>query len=124
MYSLEALLAVSMIFIAMSFAMRAPPEKPDLETSVMKIQAFNALEYLDNRGDLRQYLLSGNFTRLNSELKAILPGAVQFDADYCTTSCSDAAVPKNQTVVVVDYYIAGEREAFAGKKVRVWLWRK
>ncbi len=122
-YTLEVLIAVSVIFVSLVFLFRNPPTKPDLEIPLMKRQGFEALDYLMQKDDIRELVSNGNESLLESRLKEALT-AVQFDIDICNYTCSETNVPANQTAIAIDYYVSGYRNSYFGKKVRLWLWKK
>lgn len=123
-YTLEVLIAISIIFISMVSIFRISPTKPETEISIIKQSGFDALFYLDQRGILRDMVLGDNETGIEEQLKSILPENIQFETDICTMSCDTTNLPINETIIAVDYYTAGYMETYAGKKVRLFLWRK
>jgi len=122
-YTLEVFIAISMIFLTLVFVFRNPPQRPELEISLIKQQGFEALEYLDNKGVLRQYVSSSDEFSIENSLSGILSANMAYETEICSSSCLDSNIPVNETVVAVDYYIAGYRDAYLGKKVRLWMWR-
>lgn len=123
-YTLEVLIAVSIMFISLVLIFRTAPTKPELELSLIKEQGFDALLYLDQKGDLRRMVSENNETGIEYGLKTILPLNVNFETDVCMSNCDDTNVPSNRTIIVVDYYISSYMENYLGKRVRLWLWRE
>ena len=123
-YTLEVLIAISLILVSVVFIFRNPPAKPEFGISTMKIQGLQALEYLDNKGDLKNLVFQENETELENRIKNILPIEAQFETEICNFSCSAANVPLNETVIGIDYYASGYKENYVGKKVRLWIWRR
>lgn len=123
-YTLEVLIAISMILISVVFILRSPPEKPDFSTSTMKLQGFDALEYMDNKGDLKNLVFQNNETEIENRIRDILPREILFETQLCNVSCSEVNTPVNETVVVINYYISGYTNNYLGKKVKLWLWRR
>lgn len=121
-YTLEMLIALSFILVTVFAVMREPPGKPDFETGLIKREGFEALDYLNARGSLREWAASGNASALEGELAGVLPKSLAAKALFCTSPCR-MQVPENATVVSVDYYIAGYRDAYLGTKVKLWMWR-
>ncbi len=123
LYTLEVLIAISIIFVSMVMLFRYAPTQPDLGVSILKQQGFEALGYMDDKGTLRELVLMNNETAIEEELNLILLKAVNFETDICSLSCNKTSVPANKTVVAVDYYVSGYKDAYLGKKLRLWLWR-
>ena len=123
-YSLEVLIAISIILVAMVFLFRYAPTKPEIEISILKQQGFDILEYMNNEGTLREYVFNNNETELEAYLAVLLPKNIYFETDICSVSCERTNVPNNETVISIDYYVSGYKEHYIGKKVRLWIWRK
>ncbi len=123
-YTLEILLAVTIIFVSMVFLLRTPPPKPDFETSIIKRQAFESLEFLDNAGKLKSQAAADNETKIEQDLAGVIPQIMFYETEVCKKSCSTFNVPGNETVVSADYYVGAYRDTFAGKKVKIWAWKK
>ena len=123
-YTLEVLLAVSLVITTLVFLYKTPPVKPQLEVSGMKLQGIRALEYLDKKGDLRQFAIVANETDIEKRINSTLIRSIGFETDICTLTCNETGVPRNKTVVAVDYYIAGYRRTHNVTKIKMWMWRK
>ena len=123
LYTLEVLIALSIIFGAVLFVYRSPPPKPESESLFIKQSGFDALKYLDEKGVLRMYAYQNNESALENDLSSCLVKSIGFEAAFCYDSCDSIGVPENQTVVAVDYYISGYRSASDAKKVRLYLWK-
>ena len=123
-YTLEVLIAISIIFISMVSLFRIAPAKPETEISIIKQSGFDALFYLDQSGILREMVLGNNETEIENNLKNILPENIQFETEICRTSCDTTNLPINKTIIAVDYYIGGYKETYSGKKVRLFLWKR
>lgn len=123
-YTLEVLIAVAIILFSLIFILRTPPSKPDFETSLLKSQAFESLEFLDNFGRLKRQAFYDNETRIEQDLVDVMPKVVSYETEICRNSCATLNVPGNETVVSADYYIGSYRNAFIGKKVKLWAWKK
>ncbi len=123
-YTLEVMLAISIIFVTLIFIFSSSPEQPETNLVIMKQSGYDALYYLDMTGELRDAVNRGAVSEIDSNLTDLLPKNIKFDTNICTTSCNSTELPANRTVVAVDYYISGYRSQYIGKKVRVWMWRK
>jgi hypothetical protein len=123
LYTIEVLIAVSIVFIPIVLIFSTLPVKPTLETSIMKTQGFDALDYLNTKGDLRKMMIEKNETGIEQSLRSLLPGNVRFETEICYKDCPRTNVPDNVTVVVFDYYLSGFRDYYNPEKVRMWMWR-
>lgn len=121
-YTLEVLVAVSIILITVVLVFNANPEEADTSLPIIKQNAYDALFYLDKSDDLRKIVATEGITQLERNLTALLPSNIMFDAIICTTTCTSLSLPTNRSIITVDYYIGGYREKFINKKVRLWLW--
>ncbi|MBI5061176.1 MAG: hypothetical protein HZB67_02580 [Candidatus Aenigmarchaeota archaeon] len=125
LYTIEVLIAASLIFVAMAFLFKTPPMKPETELSMIKRQGFEALEYMDNSEiGLRPLVYNKNESAIESQLSGLLRS--EYVVEICSegSTCVDSHAPINQTVIVVDYYISGYRDSYSAKKLRLFLWRK
>jgi len=121
-YSLEMLIAVSIILVALVLIFREGPKEQQIEVSLLKRYAWESLEYLNYNGSLREYAANDDEGSIENSLSNILPQNVFFELDICKLQCDDTNVPKNETVVTVDYYVSGYRNIFVEKKVKMWVW--
>ncbi len=112
------------MIVTLVFLYRSPPQKPNLEISELKVQGMEALEYLDKKGDLRDQAIISNETVLEGRINNTITTSVDFEIDLCKLACDDAGVPRNKTVISVDYYVAGYRTTYNATKIKMWLWRK
>lgn len=123
LYTLEVLIALSIIFGAILFVYKSPPPKTDAEIVAIKQGGFEALRHLSERGVLGKYAYEGNETQIEYELESILEKSIGFEISICSDSCDQSGIPLNQTVVAVDYYTAGYRKNFSPMTVRLYLWK-
>lgn len=123
-YTLEVMLAISMIFVTLILVFSSTPEEAETNLAIMKQNGYDALYYMDQNDDLRNAVSRGAVSEIDANLTDILPKNVKFDTNICTTSCNSTEIPGNRTVVTADYYISGYRGDYIGKKVRLWMWRK
>jgi len=122
-YTLEVLVAASLIFVSLMFVFRSSPLKPQLEISLIKQQGFDALKYIDNEGNLKKYVSEADEKELEDELKDILIKTIKFETEICETECSQRNVPGGQAIIIVDYYVSGYRSSYDYKKVRLYMWK-
>ena len=124
LYTLEVLIALSIILIALFVTLRTPPNRPESEIAIIKRTGFDAIDVMNQRNTLREWVDADNESRIETELAGFLPRNVLAEVDVCTTTCSEVNLPPNQTVVGIDYYVAGYKNTYIGKKVRAWYWRR
>lgn len=123
-YTLEAMIVITLVLVTLAFMFNVPSQKPELEISNIKHQGFEALEYLDKTGDLRRIVWENDEDELESRAKALISKNLKIESNICKTNCSAASVAGNETVIAVDYYVADYRNLYIGKKVILWIWRK
>jgi hypothetical protein len=124
-YTLEVLVAVSIILITIVLVFSTTPEEAETELAIMKQSAYDALYYLDKSDDLRRIVSTEGVKQLEKNLTDILPKNIKFDVIICQATCTAGSqVPSNRPVVVMDYYISGYQEMFINKKVRLWAWAR
>ena len=122
-YTLEALVVVGVVFLTMAYVFRYAPPAPQSDITIMKRAGIDALEYLEQRGELRRYISELNEAQIESSLAGILPPAIKFETEICRDYCNTFGVPTRQTVAVVDYYVSAYRDSYEGQRIRLWLWR-
>jgi len=84
---------------------------------------YSCLNYLDQKGLLRQYATSDD-TDFNNSLKSCLPSTLDFKYKVCeSTDCKDTTIPYNKTVYLSSYLIAGEN-TFNKRIINLWIWSK
>jgi len=110
-YTIEVMMAISIIAVTAGFLFGNSPEKPDTGSGLVKERLFSVLEYLDAAGLLRVYVANNTEGALEGEI-----------AEICTYDCDTTNVPGNRSVVSVNYYVATYRGDFIGKKVKAWAW--
>lgn len=121
-YTLEVLLSISLIIIIVVFAFKFTPNRDVDNMPIIKDRMFNALEYLDHKGDLRPIANSLDKASLDRNLTSLLTG-LNYEFDICIDTCLLPGLP-NEPVVSVEYYISGYQDSYSKKKIKVWAWRK
>lgn len=123
-YTIEVLIALTIIFLAIIFVFRFTQPPLQGEIPIIKRYGFEALEYLDQQDDLRKWVNGYEEDNLESALEGILPANVKFEAEICKNTCISANVPNSVNVVTVDYYVETYQNYYLDRKVRLWLWRE
>ncbi len=121
LFTLEVIIAVSLIMVSMVIIFSSTQAPASAKTALIKKQGFEALEYLDQAGELRFLAFSGNEITLEEKLKALLPSSISLETDVCTDVCA-GNVPSGTSIITVDYYVSGYRDAFFTKKIKLWMW--
>jgi hypothetical protein len=115
LYTIEVLIATSIVFIAVGMAFKSPAIKPAMETELIGEQGFLKLQYLDVNGTLRELVMNRNETGLESALALAWPYEVSF-------SCDDRNLPENKTVITTVYYVVGEKHTYNYTKICLYSW--
>ncbi len=122
-YTLEMFIAISLIFGSVIFVFSSPADKPEAELNVIQQSCWEALKYMDEKGDLRKFANQSNESAIESSLEQIISKSIGFEAKICRPSCSTSGVPANQTIIAIDYYLAGYRNIYNASKVRIYAWK-
>lgn len=123
LYTLEMLIAVSLIFGSIIFVFSTPVDKPDIEINMIKQSSFDALKYLDEKGILRKLATGGNSSEIDIILESSIPKSIFFKSVICQPICNIVEIPENQTVILTDYFISGYRTIYMPEKVRLYAWK-
>jgi len=121
-YTLEVLIAISLIAVSSSLLFSRVPEKPDFVPALLKERAFEVLDNLYNSGVLGIYAANNSEPSLEQSLLSLLPPNYLFETEICAESCDTLNVPGNRSVVSADYYIGSYRGSYVGKRVKIWAW--
>lgn len=122
LYTLEVMVAVSIIFVAFMFVYRTPPTIPETSLTLIKQQGYYALKNLDESGELRMFADESDYASIKQRLNIMLPKTVYYDFDICSSSCYMYNIPVNRTITTVQYYISGYKDHYEGKKIMLWMW--
>ncbi|MBI4014986.1 MAG: hypothetical protein HY365_03450 [Candidatus Aenigmarchaeota archaeon] len=121
-YTLEVLIAISLIAVSSSLLFSRVPEKPDFAPALLKERAFEALDSLYNGGSLASYVANNSEPGLEQSLLSLLPSNYLFETEICSETCDTLNVPGNRSVVSADYYVGSYRGSYVGKRVKIWSW--
>ena len=121
-YTIEVLIAVSIIFFALYFLYRSPIPETEIELAMIKQQGFYALDYMSDHDYLDRYIANDDEYSIEQFLKSVISPSINFETEICSQICEDTNVPANTTVVSVDYYVSGYKSSYLGKKLKMWLW--
>lgn len=121
-YSLEALMAISIVTVALilAFSGVAPPQRTGLEAA--KDDAFSCLRGLDAEGRLREDTMRMATTNLTDSLKGCIRGPFNHTVQICKQSgCTSISLDRTTDVVAARYYSAGFN-ATDPAAVIVYIW--
>jgi len=120
MHTLEAILGSVLVLVGIMIIF---PVQQRSEVAFSEI-GYSCLNYLDQKGLLRYYIVNGMNTELNDSLKNCLPSISDFKFKICSTSdCIDTSIPYDKTVYLASYLIAGEN-TYNRKLINLWVWSK
>lgn len=123
-YTLEVMLAISIIVGSLFLIMGNVNTQQSYKPTSMARQVIDALKYMDMKGELRQYVNNDDEVSIETNMSSLLPDTIKFEVVVCSTNCVSTAVPADQTVITLDYFISGYKDNYFGKKVHVWVWEK
>ncbi len=122
-YTIEVLLALSLVLVMIVFIFSSTPEQPETSLVVIKQTGYDALHYLDQTGMLRDAVSREAYGEIAANVTEMMPNSIKSDVAICTaTFCESFKIPVNRTIVAVDYYVSGYEQQYLEKKVRLWLW--
>jgi hypothetical protein len=123
-YTLEVMLAISIIVGSLFLIMGNVNTQQNYIPTSMSRQVMDALKYMDMKGELRQYVSTDDDVSVETNMTSLLPDTIKFEVDICAINCVSTAVPSDQTVISLDYFISGYKDSYFGKRVHVWIWEK
>ncbi len=121
LYTLEVLIAASIIFVTLALVYKTPPLKPEMQFSSIEKIGIDAMDYFYIKGDLREWTFYGNESVFETELRNVIPRSVDFEVSL-GSECDTINVPENRTTFLVANYISGLHETYGAKKVCLFMW--
>jgi len=119
-HTMEAILGSILVLIGVAIIL---PTQQQREISFSE-SGYSCLNYLDQKGLLRNYVVNDMITELNNSFKNCLPSLTDFKFKICSTSnCIDTTIPYNKTVYLSSYLITGEN-TYNKKLINLWVWLK
>lgn len=120
MYTLEAMIAALLIMSTIVSIYSFPKQQETLDTIIIKEKGYSCLKDIDNRGLLRYYALSNDSAGIKTYFRNCLPKSLNFSTNFCQSCASD--IPRNKTIVSLNYLIAGEGTLFQPTNANLFLW--
>jgi hypothetical protein len=123
--SIEAFIAASLVIGAILFPTIGIKKSELLSELKIKQDVFNILKTLDNIGSLRRYALENNATAIENEIEKIGNPFYKYKVVIYnqTTNLTDASLTKQQRIMSISYFLAGDYGNFAIREVRVYIWK-
>ncbi len=119
-FTLEAVIAGLMIVTTMLFLFKAPNLPEGYEMGVSE-RGYNCLKSLDDSGFLRPNAIINDTTAIENSLSDCL-GGINYTVQVCRSKCTNSFIPQNTTVVVSNYFLAGNLDLDPIKvKLSMWL---
>ena len=119
LYTVEAILGAIMVLIGIMIIFPIQQKGEMIFSDV----GYSCLNYLDQNGLLRYYVLNNMITELNNGLKNCLPSVTEFNFKLCSSSDCKESTPTDKNVYLSSYIIAGEN-SYNKRLINLWVWLK
>ncbi len=119
-YVLEAMIAALLILSVLVSVYPFQKQQESFETVTIKEKGYFCMKDLDSRGLLRYYALSNNTDSIRTYIQNCLPRSLNFSVSFCQSCTPD--IPRNKTIVSINYLIAGEAATFQPTNANLFLW--
>jgi hypothetical protein len=124
-FTLEAGIAILMIFSAIIFLFQNPPASLEYERINYKMKAYNGLKILEKTGKLRRYAVDNNATAINDSLSPYIPSFLSYTVVIFNETTNTTPKPSlfqiNESISV-SYFLAGDLNDYKPRDVRVYVW--
>ena len=123
-YVLEAAISVIMMVTVLALVLQKPPETLELSKVNYKLKVYDALEIIDNVGDLRKNALDNNAAGIKAELNSYIPTSLNYEVAIYNKTSNITAVPtiSSEDVITVSYFLAGNIGNYTPREVRIFAW--
>lgn len=105
-FTLEAIIAGFIIVASLLFFFNSATAEETYEADLSE-RGYECLKSLDEYGKLREDAMSDDNASIGNGLQDCLAG-LNYTVQICRTSCNAASAPENITLVVSNYFIAGD----------------
>ncbi|MBI5872045.1 hypothetical protein HZB88_03080 [archaeon] len=119
--SLEAAIALITVLGFVIWYFNLQPAQVDLESVDWRLKGLNALKAVDNRNELRKYILANDTTSLQAELSPYFPSTINYTVIVCTTTCPSVSFT-TEKVYSVSYFVAGDFGNITSREVMLYVW--
>ena len=123
-YIVEVLLAIGIMLGAIFFIFNTSTDVPDFSNVIIEQTGMDALTYLDNKGNLREYVQKKQEPEIEAMLGPLISDNIGYEVEICRNTCIAANITNQMDIITVDYFISGYRDNYIGKRVRLWLWSR
>jgi len=117
---LEAVISIITLLTFFFGYFLAFPSIPSLESINWKLQTYNLLKTLDEKGMLRNFILQNRSTTLKNILKTYL-GTKNLEVVICETQCNLPEI-ESEKLTSIFYLISGNSTHFSPKQILVYRW--
>jgi len=124
-YMLESAIAIMMILVIVIFLFQNPPTPPEYKRVNYKLKAYNALEVLEETGELRDKVMDNNVTFIVDKLNSSLPNFLNFTVvifNDTTNITTKPSLANESEILSVSYLLAGDLDNYQPRDVRVYIW--
>lgn len=122
LYTLEAAISVLIVLSFLVFLYKYP-SLPEFKTINYKLKAYNALNTLDENGELRKDVMEKNVSSIEEKLSPYIPinyAVVIFD-ETSNVTVKPSFVDK-ENILSLSYFLAGDVDGYKPREVKVYLW--
>jgi len=121
MRSFEAIIAILTITSTFFILFSTKEPVPEFDTINWRLNGFNALQSLDERGELTEAVLSNDTSGIESKLSVLLPTNLNYDLVICSETCPGVSI-NSEKITSVHYFISGNITNVQGREVILYLW--
>lgn len=120
MYTLEAMIAALLILSTLVAVYSFSKPQESFDTVTIREKGYFCLKDVDNRGLLRYYALANDSAGIREYFSKCLPHSLNFSVSFCAACAAD--IPRNRTIVPINYLVAGEGATFQPTNANLFLW--
>ena len=117
-YTLEVLISIAAISVLLIHAFSEPWHREEKRELLISIGS-SAIDYAYESGLLRANYQ--NEAALKAKLRELLPASLDFEVRVCESECG---IKANESVVVVERFLAGNDTSFYPRVIRLFLWER
>lgn len=118
---LEAAISILMILVIYVNIFSSHIVLPDFESINIQLKAFNAIQNLDQKNELRTLVLQNDMTTISNKLSPFLPSSINYQVNICGTTCYAPVINSTKTFSV-SYIISGDLGNFNPKQLILYMW--
>lgn len=118
---LEAAISILMILVIYVNIFSSRIVLPDFESINIQLKAFNAIQNLDQKNELRTLVLQNDTTTISNKLSTFLPSSINYQVTICGTTCYAPVINSTKTFSV-SYIISGDLGNFNPKQLILYMW--